>query len=147
MTKKLKVLVIEDSEPDYVLLKKALNRIKKVKMEITNIRTGQDGVDYIFKNNDFKNCTTPDIIILDLNLPVKDGIEVLSIIKNDEIYRTIPVIIYSTSEDDTDILNSYSNYANSYIVKTFDIKELFTKIDNFTNYWTETVKLKENKEN
>jgi len=141
MKNPFKILVIEDNEPDYFLLKKALDLIEDIKLEIFRVKNGQEGLDYVFKKKDFSNVSTPDLIILDLNLPIKNGFEVLECLKNDAFYRLIPVIIYSTSDESGDICTSYSLYANSYLTKTFDIEELFEKIKCFSSYWAKSVEL------
>ena len=141
MNRKFKILIIEDNLADFVLLEKALNLIEGVCIEIRYVQDGQEGINYVFKEGKYAGEATPDLIILDLNLPIKSGFEVLKKIKKDDIYKIIPIIIYSTSESSIDIISSYSLYANSYIAKTFDIKELFEKIKHFGNYWVKTVSL------
>jgi len=141
MRKKINILVIEDNEPDYVLLEKALSQIEDIDITIINMENGQKGIDYVFKSGKFKNVETPDIIILDLNLPVKNGFEVLESIKSNPLYKIIPIIIYSTSTEDGDVHSSYALYANSYISKTFDVKELFEKIRAFGEYWIKSVEI------
>lgn len=136
-----KILVVEDSEPDFILLKKALDTVNDVEIEITHVINGQDCLDYVFKEERYSDVDTPDIIILDLNLPIKNGFEVLKCIKSDALYRLIPIIIYSTSDEAGDICASYSLYANSYLTKTFDITELFEKIKCFSTYWGKSVEL------
>jgi len=136
-----KILIIEDSLPDYLVLKKALNKIKDIKIELIHKKNGQEGIDYILKKNEFSSCETPDIIILDLNLPIVNGFDVLKTIKENEIYKVLPIIIYSTSEEKDDILISYSLHANSYIVKTFDIHDLYEKVNIFAKYWFKETKI------
>ena len=144
MPKPFKILVIEDSEPDFILLQKALNLIDNVELDVHCAKNGQEGLDYVFKEGKYKDKETPDVIILDLNLPIKNGFEVLEKIKKDDGYRTIPIVIYSTSDTKGDVCLSYSLYASSYITKTFDIVELFDKIKHFGNYWTKSVILPDN---
>lgn len=141
MNNTFKILVIEDSKPDFVLLKKALDNANIENMEIFHVKDGQEGIDYIFKQGDFNDVKTPNIIVLDLNLPVKNGFEVLECLKTDETYKLIPIIIYSTSDDIGDINTSYSLYANSYITKTFDVEELFEKIKVFSDFWIKSTKM------
>jgi CheY-like chemotaxis protein len=129
------ILSIEDNEPDFVLLQKALNRIDGIKLNIINISNGKKALDFIYKRNEFKFAVTPDIIILDINLPLISGKDILKDLKKDENYRVIPIIIFSTSNSYSDIEECYKLYANSYITKTFDIKELFNKIAIVGEYW------------
>ncbi len=141
MTKPFKILVIEDSEADFVLLDKALQLVEEVELDVHCVKNGQEGIDYVFKKDKYSGVTTPDVIILDLNLPIKNGFEVLKCLKNDALYRLIPIIIYSTSDESGDICASYSLYANSYLKKTFDLAELFEKIKSFGSYWAQSVEL------
>ena len=144
MKKLFKILVIEDSEEDFLLLKKAMEYIEDIELEIVCMKNGQLGLDYIFKVGEYSEMKTPDVIILDLNLPVKNGFEVLKTIKEDSLYRLIPIIIYSTSDESGDICASYFLYANSYLTKTFDIIELFEKIKCFGEYWAKSVEIADN---
>lgn len=135
--RKISILVIEDNEPDFIILEKALKKIKDINIDLHHVTNGQEGIEYIFKENKYINAKTPDIVILDLNLPIKTGFEVLNMIKTNDKTRIIPVIIYSSSKDSDDIHHSYYLYANSYICKSFDIKEIFKQIKTFSNYWLE----------
>ncbi len=132
------ILSIEDNEPDFTLLDTALHRIPDIKLEITNISNGQTALEYIFKKNKFKEAKTPDLIILDINLPKIGGYELLKKIKNDKKYKVIPVIMFSNSSEEEDIQKSYDAYANSYIVKSFSTKNLFEKIATMGEYWLKT---------
>lgn len=136
--KEFKILSIEDNEPDFTLLKEALNRIPDLDLTIINISNGQKAIDFVFKKNEFKNVETPDLIVLDINLPKISGYEILDKIKKNKKYKVIPVIMFSTSSDDEDIKKSYESYANSYIIKSFDIKSLFEKIATMGEYWLKT---------
>ena len=141
MSKTFKILVIEDNEPDFVLLKEALSRVEDIKLDVHCVTNGQDGINYVLKKGEYTEVLTPDLIFLDLNLPVKNGFEVLKCLKTDALYKMVPIIIYSTSDEPGDIFASYSLYANSYLTKTFSIIELFDKIKCFSNYWMDTVEL------
>lgn len=136
--KRFTVLSIEDNKPDFILLKKALDSIPDIKLDIINVSNGKEAIEFLNKENKYKNSPIPDIIILDINLPLIDGKEVLKSIKNDINLRIIPVIIFSSSDYYADIEEAYRSYANSYITKTFDIKELFEKIVTMGSYWLKT---------
>jgi len=136
--KRFTVLSIEDNKPDFVLLEKALNKIEGLSLDIINIPSGEKSLDFIYKKGEYTEATTPDLIILDINLPLLDGQEILKILKEDKKYRIIPVIMFSTSDNEKDIKKSYGLYANSYITKTFDINELFRKIADMGEYWLKT---------
>ena len=133
--KRFTILSIEDNEADFALLKKALETIPDLSLDIINIKNGNSAIDFLYKINDFESAPTPNIIILDINLPNIDGKEILKIIKKDEKYKSIPVIIFSTSDYYVDIEETYKLHANSYITKTFDINELYHKITMIGEYW------------
>ena len=133
--KRFTILSIEDNEPDFYLLKRALEKIPNLRLEIININNGKGALDFIYKKNEHQSAPTPDIIILDINLPYINGKEILKTIKNDEKYKMIPVIIFSTSDCSIDIENLYKSYANSYLTKTSDVDELFKKIAVMGEYW------------
>lgn len=141
MEKRFTVLSIEDNEPDFVLLKHALEKIPNLSLDIININNGKDALNFLHKKENFESAPTPNIIILDINLPNIDGKEILKAIKNDENYKSIPVIIFSTSDYYTDVEEMYKLHANSYITKTFDIKELFHKIHMIGEYWLKSNEL------
>ena len=141
MKKTFTILSIEDNEPDFVLLEKALNTITDVTLNIINISNGREALDFIYKINVHQNAPTPDIIILDINLPYISGKEILKKIKEDEKYKKIPVIMLSSSSHTVDIEDAYNLHANSYIIKSFDIKNLFKKISDTGKYWLKTSEL------
>lgn len=135
------VLSIEDSEPDFVLIKKAFNAVEGISIDLINIQNGKNALDFLYKRGNHLSSLKPDIIILDINLPDMSGHDILKIIKNDENLKLIPVIMFSTSDSEKDIEESYRLYANSYITKTFEIKDLFEKIIILAEYWLKTAKL------
>lgn len=141
MEKRFTVLSIEDNKPDFVLLRNALEKIPDLSLDIININNGQDALDFLYKKNNFKSAPTPNIIILDINLPNIDGKEILKVIKNDNKYKSIPVIIFSTSDYYTDVEEMYKLHANSYITKTCDVTELFRKIKIIGEYWLKSNEL------
>ncbi len=91
-------------------------------------------MDFLHKREKYKNALTPDIIILDLNLPRKDGREVLEEIKNDDKLKSIPVVILSTSDDDRDIHKAYKNHANCYITKPVDLDQFIKVVQSFQSF-------------
>lgn len=144
MNKIFTVLSIEDNEADFELIKQALNKIPDLSLDIINITNGGDALNFLYKKDPFKSAPTPNIIILDINLPSVNGKEILKTIKADENYKTIPVIIFSTSDDYSDIEETYKLHANSYITKTFDIKELYEKVNMIGEYWLKYNELPDN---
>lgn len=145
MNKRFTILSIEDNEADFTLLKKALEKIPNLSLDIININNGRDALVFLRKKENFKSAPTPNIIILDINLPCIDGKEILKIIKTDDNYKSIPVIIFSTSDYYKDVEDTYKLHANSYITKTFDINNLYRKINIIGEYWLKSNKLPDNK--
>ena len=136
MRKKIyNILSVEDNEPDFALLNKALSRIEGMELKIKHISNGEIALNYIFKKGEFKDVPTPDLIILDINLPKISGIEILKAIKRSLNYKSIPVIMFSTSNLEEDIQKSYNANANSYVIKSFDITTLSKKIFSMAEYW------------
>ena len=87
--KRFTILSIEDNEPDFILLKEALNRISDVSLTILNVNNGKDALDFLYKKEKYQSAPTPDLIILDINLPILNGKEVLQTIKQDNNYKVI----------------------------------------------------------
>ncbi len=139
MGKKYIILSVEDNEADFLLLEKALKKIKDLDLNIVNVKDGKNALDFVEKTGQFSGASTPDLIILDLNLPGMTGLEVLEKIKTDENHKIIPVVVYTSSINDKDIQKSYKKHANSYVNKSFNIDELFCKIDRMGKYWLKTV--------
>lgn len=136
----VEILLVEDNPGDVRLTKEALKEYKIIN-NLSVVMDGEEAIDFIFKKGKYKNAPTPDIILLDLNLPKKDGREVLAEIKNDEKLRTIPVVVLSTSESDLDISSSYYNHANCYITKPVDFDNFIEVVKTLQNFWVSVVKL------
>lgn len=132
--KKFTILSIEDNQPDFFILKQALSKINGISLDIININDGKDAIDFLFNENNKK----PELIILDINLPTISGKEILSRIKTDTKLKIIPVIIFSTCDNEKDIEECYSLYANSYITKCFSIDGLFKKIADMGAFWLQS---------
>ena len=136
----IKILLIEDNPGDIRLTKEAL-KDGKIKNEIRIITDGEEALLFLKKEGQYQNEETPDVILLDLNLPKKDGREVLLEIKSDPNFKTIPVIILTISSDERDILKSYSHYANCYITKPIDFNEFINVVKTIENFWFTIVKI------
>jgi CheY-like chemotaxis protein len=109
---------------------------------VLNVATdGVEGINYLKKIAPYEDAITPDLILLDLNLPKRDGREVLAEVKTDEELRRIPVIILTTSTAEQDILKAYSLHANSYINKPVDFDQFFNIIQRIEEFWLNTAKL------
>jgi two-component system response regulator len=133
-------LLVEDNPGDVRLTREAL---KDSKLH-NNLHVVEDGVEalaFLRREGQFSAVPTPDIILLDLNLPRKSGREVLEEIKNDDAPKRIPVVVLTTSDDERDILASYSLHANCYITKPVDLSRFITIVKNIKDFWFTIVKL------
>ncbi len=134
------ILLVEDSEGDVRLTREALDE-HKIANKLHVVDDGVKAMDFLNKRNKYDNVPTPDIVLLDLNLPRKDGREVLYEIKNDDSLKSIPVVILSTSDHEDDILKSYRNHANCYITKPLDLEQFIKVVKSINNFWLSIVKL------
>jgi two-component system, chemotaxis family, response regulator Rcp1 len=144
MAKRFTILSIEDNEADFELLRQALSKIPNLSLDVINISNGSDALNFLYKKGNFESAPTPHIIILDINIPNINGKEILKIIKTDDAYKVIPVIIFTTSDFPPDIEETYKLHANSYITKTFDIQELYDKVGLIGKYWFKSNELPNN---
>ena len=134
------ILLVEDNEGDVLLTKEALEETK-VTYSIEVAFDGEMAVDILNKTGEFANCKTPDLIFLDINLPKKNGHEVLKFIKNTDRLRHIPVIMLTTSSYEKDINRAYQNYANCFITKCVEMDEFIEAVAKTINFWVYVVKL------
>ncbi len=138
--KPIEILLIEDNLGDVRLTREAL-KDGKVNNVLHVVRDGEAALDFLFRRGEFMNAVRPDLILLDLNLPKKDGREVLREIKNDEVLKTIPVIILTSSKADEDILRAYNHHANCYITKPVNLHQFIDVVKEIENFWVTIVKL------
>ena len=136
----LEVLLVEDSEADAALVEEALQD-SKLKINLHLVQDGVEAINYLRKQGNYKAVDTPDIIILDLNLPKKDGREVLEEVKGDEDLKRIPVVVLTTSSAEEDIYRSYKLHANCYITKPLDFDQFAKIVTSIENFWFTIVKL------
>jgi len=138
------ILLIEDNPGDARLAKEAL-KDSKIKNKIHIASNGVEATDFLFKRNDYKDAPRPDLIILDLNLPKKDGREVLAEIKEDENLKRIPVVILTISKAEEDILKTYNLHANCYITKPLNLDKFMEVVKSIEDFWLTIVKLPNHK--
>ena len=136
----IEILLVEDNLGDVRLTQEALND-SKLHNNLSIVRDGIEAMTFLKKQDEYEQAPTPDIILLDLNLPRKDGIEVLEEIKDDELLRRIPVVVLTTSDADQDILRSYDLHANCYITKPVDLDRFVQIVQTIENFWFQIVKL------
>lgn len=138
--KPIEILLVEDSPGDVLIAREALSEAKL----LNDIHVAEDGVeamDFLHKRGKFAAAPTPDLILLDLNLPRKSGREVLAEIKTDENLKFIPVIILTTSSAEEDILKSYNLHANCYVVKPVEFESFVQAVKSIQHFWFSVVAL------
>jgi two-component system, chemotaxis family, response regulator Rcp1 len=136
------ILLVEDNAAEANLFKEILNE-KNMYSSLHTVHDGVEALDFLYKKGKYENAEKPDIIILDLNLPKKDGREVLAEIKTDEKLKVIPVIIMTTSKAPTDIETSYRLQANSYIPKPINLDDYINTIRRIEKFWFTVAELPE----
>ncbi len=138
--KPINILLVEDSLADIRLTQEVFKE-GKINNILNVVMDGEEALLYLRKSGKFKSMETPDLVLLDLNIPKKDGRQVLAEIKADSKLRVIPVIILTTSAAEQDILNTYSHHANCYIMKPVNLEQFIKVIRSIEEFWLTIVKL------
>jgi two-component system, chemotaxis family, response regulator Rcp1 len=138
--KDIHILLIEDNEGDIVLTRESLAEAR-IRNKLFVVTDGEMALDFLFKKNEYSNADMPDLVLLDINLPKINGLEVLKRIKMDEHLKAIPVVMLTTSEAERDILEAYKNYVNCYIAKPINLEKFIDIIKTIENFWLHIVKL------
>ncbi len=133
-TKPIEILLVEDDPGDIRLTKEAFKE-GTILHNISTVTDGVEAIRYLTKEGEYSNSPRPDLILLDLNLPKKNGKEVLQFIKLDPDLKIIPVIILSTSSSANDVESAYKLYANSYITKPVDFDSFINVIKTVEKFW------------
>ncbi|MBD2664723.1 response regulator [Richelia sinica] len=128
------IFLVEDNQADIRLIKEAL-KTSLVPHEIITARDGMDAMAYLRQEGQYLDAPRPDIILLDLNLPKKDGREVLAEIKADPNLKRIPVVVLTTSRNEDDIFHSYDLHVNCYITKSRNLTQLFQIVKGIEEFW------------
>jgi len=139
----IEILLVEDNPGDARLATEALKEAK-VRNKLHWVKDGVKAMAFLRREGEHSDSPRPDLILLDLNLPRKDGREVLSEIKSDEDLRRIPVVILTISDDEQDILRSYDTHANCYITKPLDLDRFMQVVKSIEDFWLQIVKLPPN---
>lgn len=126
-TKPAHILLVEDNEGDVLLTLETFEEFK-IKSKISVVKNGREALDFLFQRGEFVDVKRPDLILLDINIPIYNGHEVLKQIKADPILKNIAVIILTTSSNQKDIMKAYENKCNSYIKKPLVISEYLSAI-------------------
>jgi CheY-like chemotaxis protein len=136
----IEVLLVEDDPGDVLMTREALEE-HKVRNRLTVVSDGVAALAYLRGEEPYTGAVRPDLVLLDLNLPKRDGREVLAEIKNDESLRQIPVVILTTSQADEDVLRSYQLHANAYVTKPVDFEQFINVVRRIDDFFVSVVKL------
>ena len=139
-TTMIEVLLVEDDPGDVLMTQEAFAEYK-VANRLTVVTDGESAMSYLRKEGQYAEARTPDLILLDLNLPRMDGREVLAAIKDDPDLRRIPVVVLTTSEAEEDILRSYSLHANAYVTKPVDFERFIDVVRKIDDFFVSVVRL------
>ncbi len=139
----IRILMAEDDIEDQMFVRKAFKEARSIN-NITFVNDGEDLLKYLRRQGEFADAPRPDILLLDLNMPRKDGREALEEIKNDPNLKHIPVVIMTTSEAEEDILRTYQLGASSYIQKPVTFDKMLEVAESIGRYWLGIVKLPPN---
>jgi chemotaxis family two-component system response regulator Rcp1 len=135
-----RILLVEDNRGDIRLTQEALKE-SELNIHLDVVTDGEQALDFLLKDHSLTDSSLPHIILLDLNLPKKSGMEVLKEVKSNEALKKIPVIVLTTSDAETDIAKAYSLHANCYILKPVDFNDFAKVVKLVETYWFNTVQL------
>jgi chemotaxis family two-component system response regulator Rcp1 len=136
----VEILLVEDNPADVRLTREALNDAK-VRNSLNVVMDGEAALAFLRREGDYASAPRPDLILLDLNLPKKDGREVLAEIKQDPSLKQIPVVILTTSSAETDIIKTYQLHVNCYITKPVQLGEFLSVVKSIDDFWLQVVRL------
>lgn len=136
----IEILLVEDNPGDVRLTQEVLKE-GKVHNQLSVVENGVQALSFLKKENGYKDAPTPDLILLDLNMPKKDGREVLLDIKKDKDLKKIPVVVLTTSQAEEDILKVYDLNANCYVSKPVDLAQFIDVVKSIEDFWLSIVKL------
>ncbi len=137
------VLLVEDDAGDVLLIREAFEH-NKVHNTIAVVSDGVEALQYLRREGEYANAPRPDLVLLDLNLPRKDGREVLAEVKEDPSLRSIPVVVLTTSKAEEDVLRSYDLHANAYVTKPVDFDRFIGVVRQIDQFFVSVVKLPNN---
>lgn len=139
-TRPAELLLVEDNPGDVRLTVEALKE-GRVLNHLTVVKDGEEAIAALRRQGQYADAARPDLILLDLNLPKKSGMEVLAEIKEDPDLRQIPVVVLTTSQAEQDVLGTYSRHANCYIVKPVDLNQFMNVVQSIRSFWLAVVLL------
>lgn len=141
--RKARILLVEDDLADVELTMETLQD-SKIEIDLDVVNDGVEALSYLKKQGEYQNVKTPDLILLDLNMPRMDGREVLEELKKDSTLATIPVVILTTSSSEEDVLRSYGVGANCYITKPVGLEQFAKVVKSIEDFWFTVVRLPNN---
>lgn len=134
------ILLVEDNEGDILLTTEALESTK-LPLSLSVVKDGKQAIDFLLNRGEYKDAVQPDLLLLDINLPKKNGHEVLKFVKGDTQLKHIPVIMLTTSSSPSDINAAYQNHVNCYITKPVDAHSFLDVVSTIENFWISIVNL------
>lgn len=139
-TEPIKILMVEDNPGDARLAEEAL-KDSKINNSLYHVEDGVEAMRFLRRQAEYSDAPQPDLVLLDLNLPRKDGREVLAEIKEDPKLKLVPVVVMTTSEAERDLVKSYDLHANAYVVKPIDLERFIEVVQSIEVFWFTIVKL------
>ncbi|MBW8880927.1 MAG: response regulator [Asticcacaulis sp.] len=134
MRTSLDILLVEDNEGDVEMTRRALSTANPpVRMSVAN--NGNQALEYLHKEGRYEGAVTPDLILLDINMPRMDGKQFLGVVKESTDFKSIPVVMFTSSESQADIRECFERHANGYVVKPFDGTEYANTLRQVVNFW------------
>ncbi|WP_424951063.1 response regulator [Deinococcus sp.] len=138
--KSIRILMAEDNDMDVFLVRAAFEQGRlAVHLDVTE--NGVDALAFLRREGQYAQAQRPDLVMLDINMPRMDGLSTLRAIREDPELRTIPVVMLTTSDAETDVLKSYESFANAYIVKPISMDNFFSVVKTFEDFWFSVVRL------
>jgi CheY-like chemotaxis protein len=141
--KAIDVLLVEDDPGDVLMTREAFED-HKVRNNLYVVTNGVEAMQFLKKQGEYADAPTPDLVLLDLNLPKMDGREVLAAVKEDPALRSIPVVVLTTSEAEEDVIRSYSLHANAYVTKPVDFERFISVVQQIDEFFVSVVRLPRN---
>lgn len=138
--KEIDVLLVEDDPGDVLMTREAFEE-NKVANRLAVVSDGESAMAYLRKEGTYADAPTPDLVLLDLNLPRMDGREVLAAMKGDQTLQSIPVVVLTTSEAEEDVLRSYALHANAYVTKPVDFQRFIDVVRQIDDFFVQVVRL------
>jgi chemotaxis family two-component system response regulator Rcp1 len=136
----VEILLVEDNPGDIELTREALGDCK-VRNNIHSVMDGESALDFLYHRGAHATSVRPDVVLLDINLPGRDGKEILAVIKSDPVLQQIPVVMLTSSEAEKDVLKSYELHANCYVTKPVTLDAFMQLVKSLEEFWLGVVKL------